>query len=245
MAPRAAVRRRRAHRLHDRRGPAAARARHRVRRQPVAVRRGAGRRRVGAQVPAARARRGRATSPASRWSRTSSASSSTTRAGASSRRKAHAEAATSRRRARPAGRRRGRAPTRPRATRRASTCATRSTRGPRLVLASEDFRTAGGEPLPYDKRFLLESVTARPGDPYTLQAVHEDSRRLERLLGDAGYPSSSVDPDVNRTGDRVALTWVLKLGRARARRADLRARQLQDHARDHPGADPAAVRAAT
>ena len=84
--------------------------------------------------------------------------------------------------------------------------------GPRLVLASEDFRTAGGEPLPYDKQFLLDSVTCRPGDPYTVQAVHEDSRRLERLLGDAGYPSSSVDPDVNRTGDRVALTWVLKLG---------------------------------
>jgi len=84
--------------------------------------------------------------------------------------------------------------------------------GPRLVLASEDFRTAGGETLPYDKKFLLESVTIRPGDPYTVQAVHEDSRRLERLLGDAGYSSASVDPDVNRTGDRVALTWVLKLG---------------------------------
>jgi outer membrane protein assembly complex protein YaeT len=84
--------------------------------------------------------------------------------------------------------------------------------GPRLMLASEDFRTAAGEPLPYDKQFLLESVTTRPGDPYTVQAVHEDSRRLERLLGDAGYPSSSVDPDVNRTGDRVALVWVLKLG---------------------------------
>ena len=51
-----------------------------------------------------------------------------------------------------------------------------------------------GEPLPYDKQFLLESVTTRPGDPYTPQAVHEDGRRLERLLGDAGYPSSSVDP---------------------------------------------------
>ena len=103
-------------------------------------------------------------------------------------------------------------PTRRRATRRASTCATRSTRARVWSLASEDFRTAGGEPLPYDKQFLLDSVTARPGDPYTPQAVREDSRRLERLLGDAGYPSSSVDPDVNRAGDRVALTWVLKLG---------------------------------
>jgi outer membrane protein insertion porin family len=85
--------------------------------------------------------------------------------------------------------------------------------GPRLVLASEDFRTAEGEPLPYGKQFLLESVTTRPGDAYTPQAVHDDGKRLERLLGDAGYPASSVDPDVNRSGDKVSLTWVLKLGR--------------------------------
>ena len=84
--------------------------------------------------------------------------------------------------------------------------------GPRLMLASEDFRTEEGEPLPYDKQFLLESVTTRPGDPYTPQAVRDDGRRLERLLGDAGYPGSSVDPDVNRSGDTVSLTWVLKLG---------------------------------
>jgi outer membrane protein insertion porin family len=84
--------------------------------------------------------------------------------------------------------------------------------GPRLVLGSEDFRTEKGEPLPYGKQFLLESVTTRPGDAYTPQAIREDGRRLERLLGDAGYPTSSVDPDVNRDGDRVNLTWVLKLG---------------------------------
>jgi len=84
--------------------------------------------------------------------------------------------------------------------------------GPRLTLASEDFRTDKGEPLPYDKKFLLESVTTRPGDAYTVQAVRDDGRRLERLLGDAGYPAANVDPDVARTGDRVALTWVLKLG---------------------------------
>jgi outer membrane protein insertion porin family len=32
------------------------------------------------------------------------------------------------------------------------------------------------------------------------------------LLGDAGYPTSSVDPDVSRDGDKVKLTWVMKLG---------------------------------
>ena len=56
------------------------------------------------------------------------------------------------------------------------------------------------------------TVTTRPGDPYTPQAIRDDGRRLERLLGDAGFPASSVDPDVNRVGDKVNLTWVLKLG---------------------------------
>jgi len=84
--------------------------------------------------------------------------------------------------------------------------------GPRMTLASVDFRTAAGEAPPYDNKFLIESVTTRPGDAYTLQAIREDGRRLERLLGDAGYPTSSVDPDVSRDGDKVKLTWVMKLG---------------------------------
>jgi outer membrane protein insertion porin family len=84
--------------------------------------------------------------------------------------------------------------------------------GPRLVLLTEDFRTADGEPLPYSKEFLLDSVTTRPGSDYTPQAIRDDGRRLERLLGDAGYPSSTVDPDVSRDGDQVRLTWVFKLG---------------------------------
>jgi len=81
-----------------------------------------------------------------------------------------------------------------------------------MTLASVDFRPAAGEAPPYDNKFLIESVTTRPGDAYTLQAIREDGRRLERLLGDAGYPSSSVDPDVSRDGDKVKLTWVMKLG---------------------------------
>jgi outer membrane protein assembly complex protein YaeT len=84
--------------------------------------------------------------------------------------------------------------------------------GPRIMLAAEDFRTAAGEALPYDKQFLLESVTTRPGDPYTPQAIRDDGRRLERLLGDAGYSGSTVDPDVSRNGNQISLTWVLKLG---------------------------------
>lgn len=84
--------------------------------------------------------------------------------------------------------------------------------GALLLLAAEDFRSADGTPLPYTKEFLLETVSLRPGEPYTPPLVRDDGRRIERLLGDAGYPASVADPEVNRTGDKVTLTWVLKLG---------------------------------
>jgi outer membrane protein assembly factor BamA len=84
--------------------------------------------------------------------------------------------------------------------------------GPRVTLGSERFRTADGGPLPYDEKFLAESVRLRPGAPYTPPAVREDTKRLLRLLGDAGYPEATVDPDVSRTGDKVDLVWTLKLG---------------------------------
>jgi len=84
--------------------------------------------------------------------------------------------------------------------------------GARVILASEDFRSDSGAPLPYDKAFLRGSLTLRPGEPYRVGLLREDSRRLERLMGDAGYPSASVDPDVERTGDKVTLTWVVKAG---------------------------------
>jgi outer membrane protein insertion porin family len=84
--------------------------------------------------------------------------------------------------------------------------------GPRVLLAAEDFRTDDGVALPYDAKFLLDSLSLRPGAPYTAAAVREDGRRLERMLGDAGFPSGSAEPEVVRTGDRVKLTWVLKPG---------------------------------
>jgi outer membrane protein insertion porin family len=84
--------------------------------------------------------------------------------------------------------------------------------GPRLKLVGEDFRSDDGGPLPYGARFLLHSVSMRPGAPYAPPAVHSDAKRLARLFGDAGYPTASVEPDVNRVGDDVTLTWIVKLG---------------------------------
>jgi outer membrane protein insertion porin family len=84
--------------------------------------------------------------------------------------------------------------------------------GPRVTLASEDFRTTDGTPLPYGRQFLLDSVALRPGAPYAPPAVQADGKRLVRLLGDSGYALATVEPDVDRHGDAVALTWKLTPG---------------------------------
>ena len=39
-----------------------------------------------------------------------------------------------------------------------------------------------------------------------------DAKRLVRLLGDAGYPTATVTPDVNRKGNDVTLAWAVTLG---------------------------------
>ena len=84
--------------------------------------------------------------------------------------------------------------------------------GQRVFLASEEFHTDDGSALPYGKDFLRDSLSLRPGEPYRVGLVREDGRRLERMMGDAGYPAATVEPDVNRTGDKVILTWTVKLG---------------------------------
>ncbi len=89
--------------------------------------------------------------------------------------------------------------------------------GPRVIIDRVDFKLVGpsGGPapsLPYERQFLLESLTVEPGHPYNPAEIRDDGRRLERLFGDAGFPSVSVEPDPARTGDRIALTWVIKPG---------------------------------
>ncbi|HVT10320.1 MAG TPA: POTRA domain-containing protein [Polyangia bacterium] len=84
--------------------------------------------------------------------------------------------------------------------------------GPRVVLASEDFASTDGTPLPYDRNFLLQSVALRPGAPYAPPTVQADGKRLVRLFGDTGYGLAAVEPDVDRHGDAVSLTWKVTLG---------------------------------
>ena len=84
--------------------------------------------------------------------------------------------------------------------------------GPRFKLRSETFRNAEGGPLPYDQQYLLESVSLRPGEPFMPAVVKDDGRRLERALGDAGYPTGTAEPEAAHAGTDVDLTWVLKPG---------------------------------
>ena len=201
-------------------------------------------RRVGAQVPAARPRRRRLRDRQADGAGRRAHRRALPRARGSSRRR---RTPRRRRRRRRSGRLGAVAAGADTVSREARTIFVRYTieEGPRLVLGSEDFRTDEGRAPPLRQAVPARERHHRPGDPYTPQAVRDDGRRLERLLGDAGYPGGQRRPRRQPQRRRVSLTWVLKLGRARPRRPDLRARQLQDHARDHPGADPARSPAAT
>jgi outer membrane protein insertion porin family len=84
--------------------------------------------------------------------------------------------------------------------------------GPRVVLASEDFASTDGTPLPYDRGFLLQSVALRPGAAYAPPIVQADAKRLVRLFGDTGFGLAAVEPDVDRHADAVTLTWKVTLG---------------------------------
>jgi outer membrane protein assembly factor BamA len=52
----------------------------------------------------------------------------------------------------------------------------------------------------------------RPGDAYRPALLREDGRRLERLLGDAGYAVATAEPDVERVGNTVRVIWKIKTG---------------------------------
>ena len=69
--------------------------------------------------------------------------------------------------------------------------------------------------------------------------VRDDGRRLERALGDAGYPTGTAEPEAPRTGAQRRPHLGPQARAARARRPALRARQLRDQGRDGPRADPA------
>ena len=87
-------------------------------------------------------------------------------------------------------------------------------------VASETFRAAAvvpdagttDDPIPYPEPFLRASLSLRPGEPYRSGLLREDGRRLERLMGDAGYPVATAESDVERTGDLVSVRWTVKSG---------------------------------
>src|SRR5664279_694293 len=55
-------------------------------------------------------------------------------------------------------------------------------------------------------------MAMRPGAAYIPTLLREDGRRLERLMGDAGYPVATAEPEVERVGNVVRVSWKVKLG---------------------------------
>lgn len=84
--------------------------------------------------------------------------------------------------------------------------------GPLVRVAAEDFVSVDGKAIPYTASFLHESLSQRLGFPYRPALVREDTRRLERLLGNVGYPVAVAEPDVARDGDLIRITWKIKIG---------------------------------
>jgi outer membrane protein assembly factor BamA len=84
--------------------------------------------------------------------------------------------------------------------------------GPRVDIAAVEFVSTDAQPLPYQPAFFLESIDAKAGEPFRPEVIRNDIDRMQRLLGDAGYPQASADPDYRRDGTRVRLIWRLKLG---------------------------------
>lgn len=69
-----------------------------------------------------------------------------------------------------------------------------------------------GTPLPRDEAFLRASLLdTRVGGPFRPAAIRQDTARLQRLLGDEGYPHAEVDPDPGEGLARV-VTWTISLG---------------------------------
>lgn len=66
--------------------------------------------------------------------------------------------------------------------------------------------------IPYAADFLRASLALRPAEAYTSGLLREDGRRLERLMGDAGYPVATAESDVERRGDLVDVRWTIKSG---------------------------------
>jgi outer membrane protein insertion porin family len=85
--------------------------------------------------------------------------------------------------------------------------------GPLVRVAAEDFKADGDGHIPFHPTFMRDSLSLRPGEPYMPQLLREDGRRLERMMGDAGYVTASADYDIEKRDDgHVAILWKLKLG---------------------------------
>ncbi|HEY4184938.1 MAG TPA: POTRA domain-containing protein [Polyangia bacterium] len=84
--------------------------------------------------------------------------------------------------------------------------------GVRVKVVSEDFVTTDNIGLPYGPAYLREVITQRIGSPYRPGFLKEDTRHLERALGDIGYPAANAEPTLERQGADIHIIWKIKMG---------------------------------
>jgi outer membrane protein assembly factor BamA len=74
------------------------------------------------------------------------------------------------------------------------------------------FQNMQSGPLPRDDAFLLQSLRTTVGAPFQPALVRVDGERLRRVMGDAGYPHVSLEPQPTRRGNQMDLLWQVTLG---------------------------------
>lgn len=84
--------------------------------------------------------------------------------------------------------------------------------GRRLMVDQIKFHSVGGAPLPRDEAFLKASLLTLEHRPLRESAVRDDEARLQRLMGDEGYPYAHVSRELAIAQDRATVTWNVNLG---------------------------------
>ena len=86
---------------------------------------------------------------------------------------------------------------------------------PRVDVVAVKFEVLDGKPMPLGAALLIDSLDGKPGRPFRPEVVRSDAERLQRLLGDQGYPEATVEPlplDLSPTAKE--LRYQVRLGPA-------------------------------
>jgi outer membrane protein insertion porin family len=86
---------------------------------------------------------------------------------------------------------------------------------PRVDVAAVRFELPAGVQLPIDAGMLRDSLDGKVGQPFRPEVVRSDAERLRRLLGDTGYPQTTVEPlPIDNGKNGKELVYQINLGPA-------------------------------